>query len=248
MQIIQFIILSFLVSSCMAPTLMFTGVTGAGATLSKEQTVGSSIDDKTIWTKIKAAFLQHHKQIEGIMGDVSVEVSEGRVLLTGKTSTAESRLEILKLVWDQNGVREVINEIKLSSDKDSLKTYGKDSWITAQVRGKLLADKQVRSINYSVETINSTVYILGIARTEEERLQVILNAESVKNVEKIVDYIKVGTKSTTQEESKNSKEVIPDNSGIKSESSSKTVPAQETSAPSGNTSSNIDNEEHEIEI
>jgi len=199
-----FIILlsALLLSGCAAPVLMFGGVAGAGATLSKEKTVGSSLDDTNIWTKIKAAFLQHHKEIEGVLSNVSVEVSEGRVLLTGKAASADDRLKILKLVWEQNGVKEVINEIKLENNEESIGSYSKDVWITAQVKAKLLANKAVRSINYNIETIDSIVYILGVARSEEELSQVISEAENVKNVTKVVNYIKArGEHKISEEES-----------------------------------------------
>ena len=183
----------FLLSACIGPELFFGSVVGAGATLSKEKTVGSSLDDSNIWAKIKAAFLQNHKKIDGILTDVSVEVSEGRVLLTGTVASADDRLAILKIVWDQAGVREVINEIKLRESKEEtgVKGYASDSWITTQVKSKMLVNKEIRSINYNVETIDAVVYILGISRSETELNQIKNIAESVKNVKKFVSYIRV---------------------------------------------------------
>lgn len=185
-------VLLYLLTGC-TPTLLFTGVSGTGATLSKEKTVGSSVDDYNIWTKIKAAFLEHHKEVENILTNISVEVSEGRVLLTGFVNTADERLIVLKLVWQQNGVREVINEIKLKGEHggNSIKQYGNDSWITAQVKSKMLLNEHVKSINYNIETINGTVYILGIARTNEEFNAIKDIAENVKGVEKFVSYIRL---------------------------------------------------------
>lgn len=184
-----------IISGCAGPFLLFGGAVGAGTTLSKEKTVGSSIDDRNIWTKIKAGFLEHNKEIKGVLTDVSVEVSEGRVLLTGTVDNAEDRLLVLKIVWQQAGVREVINEIKLSGEANqgNLKQYGSDSWITTQVKSKMFVNNHVRSINYSVETIDGTVYILGIARSEEE-LNAIRNiVNNVNGVNKFVSYIRVNS-------------------------------------------------------
>lgn len=227
----------FLLSGCAAPVLMFGGIAGAGATLSKEKTVGSSIDDSNIWTKIKAAFLQHNKEIDGIMTSISVEVSEGRVLLTGTVDSVEDRLKVIKLVWEQNGVREVINEIKITNGKYGFKTYSKDLWITTQVKAKLIANKEIRSLNYNVETIESTVYVLGVSRSEEELAQVISEAESVKDVKKVINYVRV---KNTNEES-NKKEDHSQEPTIKSK------PEEET--PEKTSSSSYDEEnEHVIEI
>ncbi len=178
-------------SAC-TPLVLFGGSAGAGATLSKQKTVGSSVDDVNIWSKIKADFLKNHKEIPGILTNVSVEVSEGRVLLTGTVDSADNRLKILKIVWDQAGVHEVINEIKLSEDSSSsVKQYTNDTWITTQVKSKMLASKLVRSINYNIETIDGIVYILGIARNDEELHEVVDLAETVKGVNKVVAYIRV---------------------------------------------------------
>ena len=185
-----------LVSACAAPLMLFTGAAGAGVTLSKEKTVGSTVDDNSIWTKIKAGFLQRHKEVEGILTNISVEVSEGRVLLTGFVKTPEERLTVLRIVWEQAGVREVINEIKLSEEtnQSNLKQYSSDSWITTQVKSKMFVNDHVRSINFNVETIDSVVYVLGIARTQEE-LDAIKNiVESVKGVSNFVSYVTLKNK------------------------------------------------------
>ncbi len=203
------VLLSFIAllstSGC-APVVILGGAAGAGATLSKNKTIGSSLDDTNIWTKIKAGFLSHHKEIEGVMSTVSVEVSEGRVLLTGHVHSAENRLKVLQIVWEQAGVREVINELKIE-DGDDISSYGSDLLITTKVKARLLGNKQIRSINYSVETINSIVYIIGVASTEEELSLVIETAEGIKNVEKVVNYIKVAKPHEVSEKESEAKDV-----------------------------------------
>jgi osmotically-inducible protein OsmY len=232
-----------LISGCAAPVVMFGGVAAAGATLSKEKTVGSSVDDSNIWTKVKAAFLQHHKEIPGIMTTISVEVSEGRVLLTGNALSSEDRLAILKLVWEQNGVREVINEIKIETGNYGFKTYSQDLWITTQVKAKLISNKEIRSLNYNIETIESVVYILGIARSETELALVIEEAEKVKNVIKVINYIRV---KGTHEVSENKKEDFAQEPVIRSKPEEVTVekPMTEKTKPA----SYDDDNEHVIEI
>lgn len=191
--IATFSLVLILLSGC-APVVILGGAAGAGATLSKNKTVGSSLDDTNIWTKIKADFLSHNKTIPGIMTDVSVEVSEGRVLLTGSVDSAENRLKILQIVWEQRGVKEVINELKVKGvDETGEGYYANDALITAKIKTRLLMHKEIRSINYNVETIKSIVYILGVAGSEQELYQVIHEAETVPNVQKVITYIKVKT-------------------------------------------------------
>jgi osmotically-inducible protein OsmY len=230
---------SFLLSGCAAPVMLFGGVAGAGVTLSKQKTVGSSVDDTNIWTKIKAAFLKHNKEIPGVMTDISVEVSEGRVLLTGTAASSEDRLAITKLVWEQNGVREVINEIKIENGKYGFKVYSKDVWITTKVKGKLLSNNKIRSLNYNIETIETVVYVLGIAGSEEELSEVINEAESVKDVSKVISYVRVKGEKISSE-----KETL-DDSEIRTEPKKKSPKKEKAAEPEV-----ISNDEdaHEIEI
>ncbi len=223
-------------SGC-GPELMFAGVAGTGATLSKEKSVGNVIDDSTIWNKIKAAFLKNNKKIKGIMTDISVEVSEGRVLLTGTADSREDRLEIVKIVWDQPGVKEVMNEIKVANGKTyGISTYSKDTWITTKVKGKFFANQDIRSLNYNVETIEGVVYLMGIARTETEIAAVINEAESVKGVVKVVSYVKV-----------KKQEAKLDSSDKKNDNITEEKPKTSASKPA-NREEFDDESKHEIEI
>lgn len=200
----SFISLMFVLSGCVGPLALFGGAVGAGATLSKEKTVGNTVDDHTIWTKIKAGFLEHNKEVEGILTNVSVEVSEGRVLLTGFVKTPDERLIVLRIVWQQNGVREVINEIKLSGEtnQSNAKQYSKDTWITTQVKSKMFLNNHVRSINFSVETIDGVVYVIGIARSEAELHAIREIAEGVQGVNRFVSYIRVESKPEVKKKEK----------------------------------------------
>ena len=170
-------------SGCAAPLVLFGAGAVAGTAISQEKTIGNSLDDSSIWSKIKLAFTQH-KEIDGLLTQVSVEVSEGRVLLTGNVASAEDRLEVLKIVWEQNGVREVINELKIRDNENNydLSKYAKDSWITTQIKSKMLVNSNVRSINYTIETVEKTVYIFGIARSEAELAEVKQIAQETSDV------------------------------------------------------------------
>ncbi len=224
--------------------MLFGGVVGAGATLSKEKTVGSSIDDRNIWTKIKAGFLEHNKEVEGILTKISVEVSEGRVLLTGTLNTPEERLIVLKIVWEQAGVREVINEIKLPEETtpSGVKQYTTDTWITTQVKSKMLMNNHVRSINFSIETIDGVVYALGIARTEEELSAIRSIAENVNGVTRFVSYIRVNSKPTVKEQE--------NTQVVKTSEEEKVYPKEikEESAPAHKEQNTEPEHEEEIEI
>ena len=50
-------------------------------------------------------------------------------------------------------------------------------------------DGDVLSINYSVETVNGTVYLIGIAQDEAELVRVIEHARGIEDVKRVVSHV-----------------------------------------------------------
>jgi osmotically-inducible protein OsmY len=164
----------------------------SGKVLSQEKTVGTSISDTTIWTKIKTSL--SNKGIDHIvMGKISIEVDEGHVLLTGSVPDKDKIITILKTCWSVNGVKEVINELKITDKKEEGGIFNttSDAWITSKIKGKLLANTKIHSTNYSVETIKGIVYLLGIAQSQDELDTLVDLASNTSGVEKVVSYVRV---------------------------------------------------------
>lgn len=169
-------------------TLVLGGAAKVGSVVAEERTVGEAVDDTAIWTEIKSNYLQ--KNFDNIFNAVNVEVKQGRVLLTGQVVNPDHRIQAVRLAWQPQGVKEVINELQIN-DQSSLKNATNDIWINGQVKTKLLLERNVRSINYSVDTINGVVYLLGIAQNDWERRQAALVASRVKGVKKVVSHVQV---------------------------------------------------------
>ena len=64
-------------------------------------------------------------------------------------------------------------------------------WIATKVKGKLILQENVNSLNYNIETVNKLVYIIGIAASESEKNLVIGIAQNVYGVEEVIDYISI---------------------------------------------------------
>ena len=50
-------------------------------------------------------------------------------------------------------------------------------------------DENVKFINYTVDTVNGTVYLFGIAQNREELERVIAVARQINYVENIINYV-----------------------------------------------------------
>ena len=123
---------------------------------------------------------------------MSIEVYEGRVLLTGVVDDEKVRADAVRLVWTIDGVKEVLNEIQVHAGGDVI-DYARDSWITASLKSTLTFDENVLAINYAIETVNGVIYLIGIAQDRKEMDRVIGHARSIGYVRKIVNYVRVKT-------------------------------------------------------
>ena len=152
------LILTFLGNSGCVP-LVIAGGAATGAAVVQERSVGTNIDDKTTRINIEALLLKEDETLADMVG---VEVLEGRVLLTGSVRSPDDRIRATMISWRSPGVKEVINELQVT-DKASLGNLTKDTWITTKLRAKILADTSISDINYSIETVNGVIYLIGIA-------------------------------------------------------------------------------------
>ena len=165
-----------LLNSCVA-----VNVTTSSA---KEKGIKEAISDGMIDAGINKEFLNHDINM---FINVKIEVVEGRVLLTGSVKKPKHRLDAIKIAWKVLGVREVINEIDVT-EKGGIKQYLIDVKIKTQIRYKILADKEVSSINYNFEVVNGNVYIIGIAENKKELKKLVKHINTIGGVLKVVNH------------------------------------------------------------
>ena len=85
---------------------------------------------------------------------------------------------------------EVINEIQVT-EKASIKDAAKDLAASTTIKGKLVADKNIKSVNYNVDVVNGIAYLSGIARTEKEMNLVIAYTRETRYINQLVNYIQL---------------------------------------------------------
>ena len=150
-----------------------------------DRSFGEVVDDATIKVNIAGKFLSNNSSL---FVNISTNVIEGRVLLTGLVDNQEIRIDAVRLVWEVNGVMEVINEIEVGN-KQNLKEYAKDLWISTKVRAMTLDELGLDVITYNFETINGKVHVMGIARNLEESNRVINTIRRVRGVKEVANHI-----------------------------------------------------------
>lgn len=170
------------VSGC--ATVAITAGTAAASAAAEERGVKGVVSDTAIRTEINARWFGHDVDM---FVAVKLEVVEGRVLLAGQVEKPEHRLDAVRLAWKANGVKEVINEIRIAKGR-GIDDYSRDGWIAAQLRAKILFDKEIASINYSIDCVGRIVYLMGIARSEAEHERVKAHARDIPYVKQVISH------------------------------------------------------------
>ncbi len=173
-------------NACVPAAIVGTAA-AVGVAAAQERGIEGTAEDIQIRTEINHLWLQAD---ENLMYEVELQVQERRVLLSGTVSSPELRLKAVRLAWQAEGVKEVINEIEVT-DKSSVTDYARDTRITTELRSMLLFDQEVRSVNYSIETVNQVIYLMGVAQDEAELQRVVDHARNVAYVRRVVSYVQM---------------------------------------------------------
>ena len=184
---------TLIVSALLLCTLALSGCAGAVvgvgtaavAASTTEKGFSTSVSDGVIFAKLKDRFIQVNASL---LTSIDVTVNDGAVLFTGKVKKPEDKIEATKLAWEIKGVREVVNELQVI-DNSSIKDLAKDLAATATLRGKMIADEDISSLNFSIDVVNGIVYLSGVASTPEEMNKVVSHAKNLRFAQQVVSYI-----------------------------------------------------------
>ena len=183
-KIISFILILIL-SSCSSASQFGTGVN----ITFDPRTIGMQIDDTIMQKNLSARLALADKKY---FISVQSEVLDGRIFLSGKVEEPEEKIKITKMAWETKGVRSVKNTISIKGESN-FKGTAKDILITSQLRTALIFNKKTKARNYTLETINKKIYIFGIAMDDEEKKEVLSEAEKIYDVEKVIPSIYLAT-------------------------------------------------------
>ena len=182
-KIVSSFLLILLLGSCVKPNF---STFGKGVSIGFDpRTVGMQIDDTLMQKNLIARLTLLEKKY---FLSIQAEVLDGRIFLTGKVNEPEEKIKITKLAWETKGARSVKNAITIKG-QSNFKSTAKDILITTQLRAALILNKLVKSRNYTLETINKKIYIFGIAMDNEEKKEVMSEANKIYDVYDIIPTI-----------------------------------------------------------
>ncbi len=181
----------FLVAGLLASTGCTSLVVGAGATAGvaamQERGFKNSVNDNAITANLWRKYLEIDKDM---FVDIDIEVVEGEVLLAGRVPSDAVEMKAVETAWQTDGVKRVINKLQVGQEVGLIDTAS-DLLISTRIKTALMFDSRVYAINYNIETVDGTVYLMGIAQNKDELDRVISHVRATSYVKKVVNFVRL---------------------------------------------------------
>lgn len=198
-----------LASIMFAGTLSLTGcfpflVAGVGGSAaaansaSSPLSLGTQVDDTTIKTKA-IGVLNSFDQLKQNNSNVEVVVFNRIILILGQVPTEKLKNDVATQLSEIERVRSVYNQL-IIGPKVSLTQYAKDSWITTEIKAKMLG--KVNPSSYKVVTENGIVYLMAVTTHAdgEKAAQIASRVKGVRQVIEAYSYMKAEKAATIEEQ------------------------------------------------
>jgi len=188
---IRFSVLAILLaifSGC-APVLVGSGAAGAYKVATDERSMGQMWDDSAIATRINMELVKSSKVTAA---NIDVDVLDGKVILNGLVDSFEEAKEAEMIAEKDPHVKGVKNQLMIGS-----RTFGQvidDNVIWNKIKGALINEKGIHSLNIDVDVQKGAVFINGIVENENQHLRVVKIAGAVSGVKKVTDNLIVKQK------------------------------------------------------
>ena len=183
-KILLFILLILFIPNCAG--VSSKGVFGTGVSVAFDpRTVGTQIDDSIMQKNLLARLILADKKY---LLNINLKVIDGRFFITGQVDNPEEKLIITKMAWETKGTRSVRNDIKIK-ENFNFKISAKDLLITSQLRTAIIFNKKIKASNYNIDTYKKKIYVYGIAQDNDERKEVINEANQILDVEDVISSI-----------------------------------------------------------
>ncbi len=186
MRALYLLALPLLLSGCF--TAAVTGVTETGKAIADGRSLGAQVDDATIYAAINRYFLEVDSQDLAV--NVTINVRQGRVLLTGNTDNENTPRVATEQAWRARGTQEVINEIKVNKNA-KFWDNANDALIKKNIESRLLITKDVWVVNYSIDVVSNVAYLIGECEDQGEIDRALSVVRTTRGVREVVSYLKV---------------------------------------------------------
>ncbi|MDR2077657.1 MAG: BON domain-containing protein [Rickettsiales bacterium] len=122
-------------------------------------------------------------------GYYDIKVMEGRVLLSGIVFDSKTRDYLVDKVARNVKVRELLDELSMEERRGLTSTKTRDYFLEKSINMKIFFSSKIRSLNYEASVINGRVYVIGIAKNNEEHESLVRIISMVSGVREVISYV-----------------------------------------------------------
>jgi osmotically-inducible protein OsmY len=156
-------------------------------TAAEERKIPEVERDFTVRANVINAFVN---DAPALVIPVNVDVYQGQVMLTGAVADQQAAALAEQLAWQVEGVQRVFNDIEVI-EEDQLQRVTRDTGTEYKIKARLVTALGVRSRNYRWRSVNDTVYLIGMAQSQEELEEVKELIDDLDEVHEIVSHVKI---------------------------------------------------------
>ena len=179
-----FLILIYL-SGCVSAII--GGVATVGVATVQERSIKDFAIDLKLEVQLQEKLFRASK--DKLFSSVDVIIIEQRVMLIGNVESQELRDLATKVSWEVSPkIKDVLNELTIGK-KSTLLSEAKDVRISLTLSGLLIGDVDISDINFSHSVSKQVIFLIGIAKNDDELNKVIHHARTVKSVRKVISHI-----------------------------------------------------------
>lgn len=170
-----------------APVAVTGATTAVSTVVADRRTTGAIIEDEAIENKSRLA-LWDRKELNKRV-HVNVTSYNTSVLVSGEAPTEEDRQAVIDLVKNVEKVTRVFDEMTIAAPS-SLLSRSADGVVTAKIKTKLIAEKDLSTLHIKVVTENGVTFLMGLVSREEGDIatEIARRTGGVQKVVKLFEY------------------------------------------------------------
>ena len=148
------------------------------------RTAGTVIDDQAICIKANLALAKDKTLWK--TSHISTLSYNNTLLLVGQTSSIEAKQRIAAIINPIPEVEHIYNQLTIAKPI-SIKQRARDSFITAQVKAKIMSNRDIGINRIKVITEDNVVYLMGKLTLDEENIA----TELTRNIKGVSEVVKI---------------------------------------------------------
>ena len=161
---------------------------GACSSTRTQQSAGEVIDDSVLTAKVKAGLIDDPITKAG---QINVETYRGVVELGGFVDNAQQKDQATKVARSVTGVKEVRNDLRVSTPQATTGQAVDDGLVTASVKAKLIEDTTTKAYQINVETQKGVVQLTGFVESTAAKTRAGELARSVDGVAEVRNDLEI---------------------------------------------------------